>query len=48
MSKWRIGDVTVTKIVEQEVTGGSRLLLPKATPDWLEPHLTDGNGCNCA
>jgi glyoxylase-like metal-dependent hydrolase (beta-lactamase superfamily II) len=45
MSQWRIGDVTVTKIVEQEVTGGSRLLLPKATPEWLEPHLTDGNGC---
>ncbi len=22
MSKWRIGDVTVTKIVELEVTGG--------------------------
>lgn len=45
MSKWRIGDVTVTKIVEHEVTGGSRFLLPQATPDWLEPHLTDGNGC---
>jgi glyoxylase-like metal-dependent hydrolase (beta-lactamase superfamily II) len=45
MSKWRIGDVTVTKIVEQEVTGGSRFLLPQATPDWLQPHLTAGNGC---
>jgi glyoxylase-like metal-dependent hydrolase (beta-lactamase superfamily II) len=45
MSKWRIGDVTVTKIVEQEVTGGSRFLLPRVTPDWLLPHLTDGNGC---
>ena len=45
MSQWRIGDVTVTKIVEQEVTGGSRFLLPATTPDWLQPHLTDGNGC---
>ncbi len=45
MSKWRIGDVTVTKIVEQEVTGGSRFLLPQPTPDWLQPHLTEGNGC---
>ncbi|HVC62565.1 MAG TPA: MBL fold metallo-hydrolase [Acetobacteraceae bacterium] len=45
MSRWRIGDVTVTKIVEQEVTGGSRFLLPQATPDWLRPHLTEGNGC---
>jgi glyoxylase-like metal-dependent hydrolase (beta-lactamase superfamily II) len=45
LSQWRIGDVTVSKIVEQEMTGGSRLLLPPATPDWLLPHLTNGNGC---
>ena len=45
MSQWRIGDVTVTKIVEHEVTGGSRRLLPKNTPEWLEPYLTNGNGC---
>ena len=50
MSKWRIGDVTVTKIVELEVTGGSRFLLPQATPDlikpiaWLQPHFADENG----
>jgi hypothetical protein len=30
--KWTIGDVTVTKIVELEMTGGSRFLLPQATP----------------
>ncbi len=47
MSKWRIGDVTVTKIVELEATGGSRFLLPQATPDlikpiaWLQPHFAD-------
>jgi hypothetical protein len=29
--KWRIGDVWVTKIVELEVTGGSRFILPQAT-----------------
>src|ERR1700746_1049284 len=29
--KWRIGAVTVTKIVELEVTGGSRFILPQAT-----------------
>lgn len=29
--KWRIGKVTVTKIVELEVTGGSRFILPQAT-----------------
>ena len=38
MSKWQIGDVTITKIVELEVTGGSRFILPQATPEakaWL-------------
>jgi len=30
MMKWRIGEVTVTKIVELEVTGGSRFILPQA------------------
>jgi glyoxylase-like metal-dependent hydrolase (beta-lactamase superfamily II) len=50
MSRWRIGDVTVTKIVELEVTGGSRFLLPQATTDhikpiaWLQPHFADENG----
>jgi glyoxylase-like metal-dependent hydrolase (beta-lactamase superfamily II) len=50
MLKWRIGDVTVTKVVELEVTGGSRFLLPQATPDvirpiaWLQPHFADENG----
>ena len=31
MSRWQIGDVTVTKVVELEVTGGSRFILPDAT-----------------
>jgi hypothetical protein len=45
--KWRIGDVTVTKIVEMEVTGGSRFILPQATYEeilpisWLQPHFAD-------
>ena len=48
--QWRIGDVTVTKIVELEVTGGSRFILPKATRDailpiaWLRPHFADERG----
>lgn len=48
--KWRIGDVTVTKIIEIEVTGGSRFILPDATPDsvraipWLVPHFADETG----
>jgi glyoxylase-like metal-dependent hydrolase (beta-lactamase superfamily II) len=50
MLRWKIGDVTVTKIVELEVTGGSRFLLPQATPEavlpmtWLQPHFADANG----
>lgn len=48
--KWTIGDVTVTKIVELEMTGGSRFLLPQATKEailpiaWLRPHFADDEG----
>jgi glyoxylase-like metal-dependent hydrolase (beta-lactamase superfamily II) len=48
--KWVIGDVTVTKIVELEMTGGSRFLLPQATREailpiaWLRPHFADEEG----
>jgi hypothetical protein len=48
--KWRIGAVTVTKIVELEMTGGSGFLLPQATPEaimpigWLRPDFADERG----
>jgi glyoxylase-like metal-dependent hydrolase (beta-lactamase superfamily II) len=48
--KWQIGEVTVTKIVEIETTGGSRFILPQATSEairpisWLIPHFADENG----
>jgi len=48
--KWRIGAVQVTKIIELEVTGGSRFLLPQATPEavlpigWLRPDFADERG----
>jgi glyoxylase-like metal-dependent hydrolase (beta-lactamase superfamily II) len=48
--KWRIGEVAVTKIVELEVTGGSRFLLPQATREavlpigWLQPDFADELG----
>src|SRR5260370_42228106 len=48
--KWRIGKVTVTKIVELEVTGGSRFILPQGTYEeilpigWLQPHFADERG----
>jgi glyoxylase-like metal-dependent hydrolase (beta-lactamase superfamily II) len=48
--RWQIGDVTVTKIVELETTGGSRFILPQATREavlpisWLIPHFADDTG----
>ncbi len=48
--KWRIGDVTVTKIVELETVGGSRFILPDATYEavrpiaWMCPHFADASG----
>lgn len=45
MLQWRVGDVTITKIVELEVSGGSRRLLPAVTPDWLEPYLIGDESC---
>ena len=50
--KWRVGEVTVTKIVELEVTGGSRFILPQATYEavlpigWLQPDFADEREIN--
>jgi len=50
MHRWRFGDVTITRIVELEATGGSRFILPDATPEavlphrWLQPHFIDERG----
>ena len=50
MLSWRIGDVTVTKIVELEMTGGTRFILPQATREavlpieWLAPHFMSDEG----
>ncbi|MDH3704020.1 MAG: MBL fold metallo-hydrolase, partial [Alphaproteobacteria bacterium] len=50
MGKWQIGDVKITRIVELEVTGGTRFILPDATReaareiDWLAPHFMDSEG----
>ncbi|MDO9707124.1 MBL fold metallo-hydrolase [Paracraurococcus lichenis] len=48
--RWQVGGVTVTRLVELEMTGGSRFLLPQATPEavreipWLVPHFADESG----
>jgi len=50
MLKWRIGAVTVTKIVELESVGGSRFILPQATREavshlhWMKPHFMTDEG----
>jgi glyoxylase-like metal-dependent hydrolase (beta-lactamase superfamily II) len=50
MSRWRIGEVTVTRIVELEMGGGTRFILPQAEPaavlpiEWLRPNFVDETG----
>ncbi len=47
---WRIGDIEITRVVELEVTGGSKFILPDATRDqclplqWMRPHFMDAAG----
>lgn len=48
--QWTIGKVSVTRVIELEMAGGSRFLLPQATPeevrriDWLVPHFATPEG----
>lgn len=50
MLKWQVGDVAITRILELEATGGTRFILPDATPEaartipWLTPHFADETG----
>jgi glyoxylase-like metal-dependent hydrolase (beta-lactamase superfamily II) len=50
MQQWRVGDVTVHKVVELEMAGGTRFVLPQATREearalpWLYPHFADADG----
>lgn len=50
MQTWRIGDVTITKLVELEATGGLNFLLPQATKEavrplqWMYPQFMDEAG----
>lgn len=50
MNRWQIGDVSITRIVELEITGGTRFILPQATPEavkdmtWMAPHFMDEAG----
>ena len=50
MNQWQIGKIKITRIMELEIAGGTRFILPDATPDacqpieWLKPHFMDANG----
>ncbi|MDA0978204.1 MAG: MBL fold metallo-hydrolase [Proteobacteria bacterium] len=50
MQTWQIGDVKVTRVIEMELAGGSRFILPQATPEeilempWLMPHFASEEG----
>jgi glyoxylase-like metal-dependent hydrolase (beta-lactamase superfamily II) len=47
---WKVGDVTITKVVELEVPGPATWIVPDATPanlareTWLQPHFADAEG----
>lgn len=48
--QWQVGDVRITRIVELEIAGGTRFILPDATRDacleldWMRPHFMDEAG----
>lgn len=50
MNIWQVGDVRITRIVEMEVAGGTRFILPQASPEavlpitWLAPHFMTREG----
>jgi len=50
MNTWQIGDVKITRIIEIEMAGGTRFILPDANPeaakkiDWLYPHFANEEG----
>lgn len=50
MNSWEIGNIKVTRVVEMQVTGGSRFILPQAIPEeilpmqWLQPHFANDQG----
>ncbi|MEC8820602.1 MAG: MBL fold metallo-hydrolase [Pseudomonadota bacterium] len=50
MNSWQVGNIKITRVVEMQVTGGSRFILPQAIPEtilpmqWLQPHFADEQG----
>lgn len=50
MNQWQVGEIKITRVVEMEVAGGTRFILPDATRDaclpieWMQPHFMDEAG----
>jgi len=50
MNQWQIGNIKITRVIEMEVAGGTKFILPQATPErildmpWLIPHFADSEG----
>ena len=51
MERWKIGEVTITRVVELEMKSRATFILPDATQenlaaagDWLQPHFCDAEG----
>jgi glyoxylase-like metal-dependent hydrolase (beta-lactamase superfamily II) len=50
MERWKVGDVSITRVVELALASGATFILPDATPEnvgpiaWLAPHFMDPEG----
>ena len=50
MNQWQVGNVKITRVIEMEIAGGTKFILPQATRDkvreinWLAPHFADSEG----
>jgi glyoxylase-like metal-dependent hydrolase (beta-lactamase superfamily II) len=48
--KWQIGAIEITPVIELEIAGGTRFILPQATREevlkieWLQPHFANPEG----
>lgn len=50
MNQWQIGRFKITRIMEMEISGGTRFILPDASREacqpieWMKPHFMDADG----
>ena len=50
MNRWKIGDVTITRVIEMETTSKATFVLKDGSPEnihsvpWLRPHFANEDG----